>query len=58
MVVSKWFKAQQRAGTMAIHVIIRSRDYDKAKQDGGAKKMKCVSSNDRTHASINHTVTF
>ena len=44
---------------MAIHVIyIRSHDYDKAKQDGGAKKTKCVSSNYRTHASINHTVTF
>ena len=44
---------------MAIHVIyIRSRDYDKINQDGGAKKTKCVSSNDCTHASINHTVTF
>ena len=37
---------------------IRSCDYDTAKQDGGAKKMKCVSINDCTHASINHTVTF
>ena len=27
-------------------------------QDGGAKKTKCMSSNDRTHASINHNVTF
>ena len=43
---------------MAIHVIIRSRDYDKAKQDCGAKKMKSMSSNDCTHVSINHTVTF
>ena len=59
MVGSKRLKAQQRAGAMAIHVIyIRSCDYNKANQDGRAKKMKCVSSNDRTHASINHTVTF
>ena len=58
MVLSKRFKAQQRAGAMAIHVIYKSRDYDKAKQNGGAKKMKCVSSNNRTHTSINHTVTF
>ena len=41
---------------MAIHVI-RSRDYDKAKQDGRDKKPKCVTSNNRTHASINRTVT-
>ena len=37
---------------------IRSRDYEKAKQDGEAKKTKCMSSNDHTHASIYHTVTF
>ena len=49
ILISKQFKAQQRVGAMAIHVIyIRLHDYDKAKQDGGAKKMKCVSSNDRT----------
>ena len=30
----KWFKDQLRADAMAIHMIIRSRDYDKAKQDG------------------------
>ena len=35
---------------------IRSRDYDKAKQDGGDRKTNYMSSNDRTHASINHTV--
>ena len=52
MIVSKWFKAQQRADG------IRSCDYDKSKEDGGAKKTKCMSSNDRLHASINHTVTF
>ena len=58
ILISKQFKAQQRVGAMAIHVIyIRLHDYDKAKQDGGAKKMKCVSSNDRTHASINHIIT-
>ena len=37
---------------------IRSHDYDKEEQDGGAKKTKCMSSNDRTHFSINHTVIF
>ena len=48
MIVSKRFKTQQRA----VH------DYDKAKEDGGAKKTKCVSSDDCIHASINYTVTF
>ena len=43
---------------MAIHVIYKIRDYDKVKQYSRAKKTKCVSSNDRTYASINHTVTF
>ena len=37
---------------------IRSHNYNKAKQDGGAKETKCVSSDDHTHANINHTVTF
>ena len=58
MVVSKRFKAQQRAGAMSFMWYLRSRDYDKTNQDGGAKKTKCVSSNDRTHSSINDTVTF
>ena len=39
-------------------ICIRSRDYKKAKQDGRVRKTKCVSSNNRTHATINHTVTF
>ena len=41
---------------MVIQVIYKI--TDKAKQDGGAKKTKCMSSNDRTHSSINHMVTF
>ena len=44
-----------RCHNMAIHV---TRDYNKAKQDGRVRKTKCVSSNDRTHAIINHAVTF
>ena len=53
------FKAQQRGGAMAIHVIyMRSHDYDKTKQDGKAKNTKCANSNDRTHISINHTLTI
>ena len=43
---------------MAIHVIYKLMWLRQRQQDGGAKKTKCVSSNDRTHASINHTVTF
>ena len=43
---------------MATHVSIRLHDYDKAQQNGGGRKTKCVSSNNRTHANINHTVTF
>ena len=39
-------------------LLYRSRDYDKAKQDGGVRKTKCVSSNNCTHANIKHTVTF
>ena len=35
------------------HVIMTTK-----KQDGGVRKTKCVTSNDCTHASINHTVTF
>ena len=37
---------------------VRSRDYNKTKQDGRVRKTKCVSSSDHTHASINYTVTF
>ena len=44
---------------MAIYMIyIRSRDYNKAKQDGGHMKTNCMSNNDHTHASLNYTVTF
>ena len=43
---------------MVIHVSIRSHDYDKAQQDGGGRKTKCVSSNNRTNVNINYTVTF
>ena len=43
---------------MVIHVICKTHDYDKAKQDGRVRKTNCVSNNNRTHASMNHTVTL
>ena len=36
---------------------IRSHDHKKVKQDGRVRKTKCVSNNNHTHATINHTVT-
>ena len=34
---------------------IGSHDYNKAKQDGGVKKIKCINGNDRTYTSVNYT---
>ena len=52
MAVLKRFKAQQRADLWRFMWYKRSCDYDKAKKDGGAKKTKCVSGNDRTHTLV------
>ena len=58
MVVLRLLKLNKELMLWCFMCYIRSHDYDKAKQDGGAKKMKCMSSKDRTRTSINHAVTF
>ena len=38
--------------------MIKSCDYNKAYQDVGLRKTKCVGSNNHTHAGINYSVSF
>jgi len=37
---------------------IRSRDFVKAKQDGGSRSLACVSNNAQAHVYINSSVDF